>query len=331
MAQAGSREPGRLRAATWLGCFAGLAPDLDILIFSPTDPLLFLEYHRQFTHSLIFIPLGALLVAAAAHWLFRRQLRFWQSYGCCLLGYASHGLLDACTTYGTLLLWPFSSQRFAWNNISIVDPLFTLPLLALIGAGAVRRSPWFARAALLWALCYLALGLVQRDRAIAAGHELAASRGHTPLRLEAKPGFANLLLWKLVYETADSFHVDAVRVGSAVTLFPGERAEKLAVRKHFPWLDPNSQQARDIERFRWFSNGYLALDPQTPNRIIDVRYSIVPNEIDALWAIDLAPGKSPTEHVAWRSLRRATDTQTRRWWALLWTSPSPPAPNPPAP
>ena len=39
-----------------------MAPDLDVLFQSPTDPILFLEFHRQFTHSLVFIPIGALLV-----------------------------------------------------------------------------------------------------------------------------------------------------------------------------------------------------------------------------------------------------------------------------
>ena len=38
-----------------IGFLAGLAPDLDVLIQSSTDPILFLEYHRQFTHSLFFI------------------------------------------------------------------------------------------------------------------------------------------------------------------------------------------------------------------------------------------------------------------------------------
>jgi len=35
-----------------LGFLSGMAPDLDILIRSSTDPLLSLEYHRQFTHFL---------------------------------------------------------------------------------------------------------------------------------------------------------------------------------------------------------------------------------------------------------------------------------------
>ena len=44
------------------GVISGLSPDLDVFISSSIDPLLFLEFHRQFTHSLIFIPFGALAV-----------------------------------------------------------------------------------------------------------------------------------------------------------------------------------------------------------------------------------------------------------------------------
>ena len=46
-----------------IGFLAGLAPDLDVLIRSSNDPILFLEYHRQFSHSLFFIPFGSLVVA----------------------------------------------------------------------------------------------------------------------------------------------------------------------------------------------------------------------------------------------------------------------------
>ena len=47
----------------FIGFLAGLAPDLDVLIRSEDDPILFLEYHRQFSHSLFFIPIGSFFVA----------------------------------------------------------------------------------------------------------------------------------------------------------------------------------------------------------------------------------------------------------------------------
>ena len=128
-------------SAGLLGFLAGMSADLDVLIRSTTDPLLFLEYHRQFTHSLIFIPIGGVLCALLLHALIgrRRGLRFRQTWLFCTLGYATHALLDACTTYGTMLLWPFSEQRFAWNTISIIDPLFTLPLLVGVLLAAKKR------------------------------------------------------------------------------------------------------------------------------------------------------------------------------------------------
>ena len=315
-AQSAARKD-QVKAATLMGCLGGLAPDLDVFIFSSTDPLLFLEYHRQFTHALIFIPIGALIVTAVVHRIVARNLPFRQAYLFCLLGYATHGLLDACTTYGTMLLWPFSDARIAWNNVSIIDPLFTLPILALVILGVRRRSPWLARIAAIWGLSYLLLGVWQRDRAEEAAQQLAASRGHVPVRLEAKAGFANLLLWKTVYEANGRYYVDAIRVGTGQTSYPGTSAEKLDIDHHYPWLKPNSQQAKDIERFRWFSNDYLAIDPRVDNRIIDVRYSVVPNEIDALWAIDLDPDKPDDAHITWRSLRRQSAEQTARWWSLL--------------
>ncbi len=156
---------GHVARVALIGGLAGMAPDLDVLIRSSSDPLLFLMYHRQFTHSLIFIPLGALICSLALWPLVRGRLSFGSCYGVALLGYGSHGLLDACTTYGTLLLWPFSDVRVAWNNVSVVDPLFTLPLLLAVLLAARTGSAWIARAGTLWALTYLLFGVVQGQRA----------------------------------------------------------------------------------------------------------------------------------------------------------------------
>ncbi len=300
------------------GLFAGLAPDLDALIRSGTDPLLSLEYHRQFTHALIFIPLGGLICAALLHGFIRRRLQFRETYLYCTAGFATHGLLDACTTYGTQLLWPFSNLRVAWHSVSIIDPLFTGPILVLIAIAAYRRSRWLGRAALLWAIVYLSFGALQRERAEAVGEGLAQSRGHAPLRLEAKPGFANLWLWKIVYETEDRYYIDAVKIIATPKIFSGESIPKLDIGRDLPWLDPASQQARDVERFRWFSNDYLAPDPVRRNFVIDMRYSIVPNEIDALWGIQLDAKAGVDAHVRFLSARQVTGEKIQRFKSMLF-------------
>lgn len=311
---------GKLAAsAGLLGFLAGMAADLDVLIRSGTDPLLFLEYHRQFTHSLVFVPLGGVICALILHAVLgrRRGLSFRQSWLFCTLGYATHALLDACTTYGTMLFWPFSDARIAWNTISIIDPLFTLPLLLAVVLAAKRGRPLFARLGLVWACSYMALGLWQRSEAEEIGYALAAKRGHDVVRLEAKPSFANILVWKVVYETRDRYYVDAVRASLAPRVFSGDSVKKLDIPRDLPWLDRDSQQARDIERFRWFSNGYVARDPMNPNRVIDIRYSMIPNELAPLWSIELHPAAGSDDHADYLVHREAGGDRAALMWRML--------------
>lgn len=303
----------RAAVAGLFGCLGGMAPDLDVLIRSSSDPLLFLDYHRQFTHSFVFIPVGGVICGLLLYWLLGRRwhVSLAESCLCATLGYATHALLDACTSYGTQLLWPFSDTRFAWNVVSVIDPLFTLPILVLVLTAGLRKRPLYARLALTWALVYLGMGLIQRDRAVAAGLELAAQRGHQPTHVEAKASFANLLVWKTLYASGEFFYVDAVRVGTAVKHYPGDRIKQLDVGTDLPWLQPGSQQAVDVERFRRFSDGYVALDPRHPDRVIDVRYSMIPNEVNALWSIELSPSAPPDGHVQYL-VHRDTSTERNR-------------------
>ncbi len=134
LAQSASKK-NEMRAATATGFLAALLADADTLIRSDTDPLLVLEYHRQFTHALLFIPAGALLVALLlwpAFKAFGHRLALRRIYLYALLGCATSGFLDACTSYGTHLLWPFTGERIAWSIIPIFDPLFMLILGAAL-------------------------------------------------------------------------------------------------------------------------------------------------------------------------------------------------------
>ncbi|MEP4485046.1 MAG: metal-dependent hydrolase [Halioglobus sp.] len=313
-------QPARYAlSAGVLGWLAGMAPDLDVLIRSSNDPLLFLEYHRHFTHALIFIPLGGFICGLVLHALIGRRfgLSLKRSWLFCTLGYGTHAVLDACTTYGTLLLWPFSDVRIAWNTVSVIDPLFTLPMLVLVIMAALKRRPLFACIALVWGASYLGLGVLQRDAATSLGMDLARQRGHEPVRLEAKPSFANILVWKVVYEAKGRFYVDAIRTGFAPKVFVGDSVLKLDVKRDLPWLDPASQQARDIERFRWFSNDYLAIDPRNPLQIGDIRYSLIPSQVAPLWSISLSPTAAPDQHVAYVTTRNPDSGQTDLLLAML--------------
>jgi inner membrane protein len=79
-AQTFASEPRKQRLALLVGLLSGVAPDLDIFIRSADDPLLFLEYHRQFTYSLFFIPVCALLCTLLLYPLTRTTLTFSTTY-----------------------------------------------------------------------------------------------------------------------------------------------------------------------------------------------------------------------------------------------------------
>ena len=290
-----------------LGFLSGMAPDLDIFIRSSTDPLLSLEYHRQFTHSLVFIPFGGLIYALFLFVVFKKisPFNFKKTWLYCTLGYGTHGLIDACTSYGTLLFWPFSDIRIAWNNISIIDPLFTIPLILLIALATIKKKNVYSKIALGWAIIYLMLGVYLHNIAINVGKEIAEQRGHIVTRIKAKPSFGNLILWKTIYETDNKFYVDATNL-LFNKIIPGESIKKLNQEEDFPWLKEESQQYKDVERFKWFSNDFLAVNPQNKNQIIDIRYSGIPNEIGGLWGVQLNPNKHNQEHVEFVSMRSAS-------------------------
>lgn len=297
---------------------AALAPDVDILIRSGADPLLAVEYHRHFTHALVFAPAAALIGAGPAYLLFRPRLSFRACLLMCLLGYLSHLLLDACTSYGTLLFWPFSTERVALDIVSAVDPLFTLPLLVFAVWGALRRRPVLAVVGLGCALAYLGFGRLQQARAEQAALELATGRGHSPERVEARPSFGNTLVWRTIYEASGVFYIDAVRTGIEPRVFAGESLPKLDIGRDLAWLQRNTQQWLDVRRFDALAAGYLAVDPQNGNRILDIRYSLVPNRADAFWGIELDPGKPPDAHAAYVTMRVRSGAEGRELLRMLF-------------
>ena len=73
----------------------------------------------------------------------------------------------------------------------------------------------------------------------------------------------------------------------------------------------------DVERFRWFSNDYLAVEPGNPYRITDIRYSMVPNEIQGLWSIELSPEADPAAHVGYVVSRRTDDRKLNTFRAMI--------------
>jgi inner membrane protein len=309
-------RPSETRLAAGIGFAAGLLADIDALIYSSTDSLLTIEYHRHFTHSVFFIPFGALLAALILWPLCRNKLNFKRLYVFSLLGYSLSGLIDACTSYGTSLFWPLSDERWAFHIISIVDPVFTMALIIGVVMAWRRRSQLPAKLGLGMAALYLGVAVMQLQRAESAIELLADARGHHPARLIAKPSFGNILLWRTIYEHEGRFYIDAVRLGQKMRLYEGSSIAKYRPEQEAHGLARDSVLRRDIRRFQKFSADYLALHPQYPSVLADVRYSIEPDGILPLWGIEMDLNQ-PAQHARFRVYRNLTRQRRDRFIAML--------------
>ncbi|MCC5840036.1 MAG: metal-dependent hydrolase [Opitutales bacterium] len=318
-----SGRPG-LRAGLIAGALAGMAPDLDIFLRSETDPLLHLEFHRGFTHSLFFGPILALASAAIFHPFVRSRLPFARNFLVCLAAIWLHGLLDAATSYGTSLYWPFSDARVGWNMIAVIDPLYTAPALGLVAATFFGCRLRWSALALLWMGGYVALGGVQRERAQRAIEAEAQRRGHSAVAAEAKPSIFNQVVFRTVYRVEDSYFVDAVRVGyfGSVKVYPGSEVPVFDRATAFPDLPAESRLARDIERFGHFSMGFLYQVPGNPEIVADLRYALVPNAIDPLWGILVDPARAE-EHAPFETFREVTPERRDHFRRMLLGQPLP--------
>lgn len=318
VAQAGAK-PNEVRLASLIGFCAPLLADADALMRSADDPLLFLENHRHFTHALLFIPVGALLASVVLWALLRKRIGFKKIYLYALYGYATAGLLDACTSYGTHLLWPFNDDRIAWSIISIFDPLFSAVLVVALVFGILKNQPYAGKVGMVFAGAYLLLGVIQQARAESLAHTQAQQRGHVVERLIVKPSLGNLLLWRSVYASDGIYYVDAVRVGLPFNnkVFEGNRIQAFDIKRDLPQLAGQSVVYRDIQRFEVFSDGFLAWHPAHSNVLGDVRYAMLPTSIHPLWGIELNPDV-PDEHVKFNTYRNMSEAEIKAFTAMLF-------------
>src|SRR5258706_5571507 len=110
-------------------------PDSDVIRdFFSSDKLLIVTWHRSITHSLVMLPLWALLLAgitrAFANWRKWEAPSFAALSAIYAVGILSHILLDLVTSFGTMIWSPLQWSRPAWDLIFIVD--FTLTAIFLV-------------------------------------------------------------------------------------------------------------------------------------------------------------------------------------------------------
>lgn len=309
-------KKNEVRLATGVGFVAGLIADADILISSASDPMLNIELHRHFSHSIFFIPLGALIATLILWPILSRFSRidmpsFKRLYVFCLLGYSLSGFIDACTSYGTHLLWPLNDNRIAFHLISIIDPIFTVGLMIAVILAWRKYRPRLAHIGLIFCGLYLLLGALQLNRATDAAMALADSRQHNIEKLVVKPSFANILVWRSTYIANETIYVDAIRAGLAENkVYTGNHVDLFVPERDAIDIPKDSVLYGDILRFKKFSDGFIAIEPGKDDLLGDVRYSMSPIKIATLWGITL--DKTKLDEHAHYGFYRSTSPEDRK-------------------
>jgi inner membrane protein len=264
-----------------------------------------------------FIPFGALLAAGLLWPLLRKRLAFPRLYLYCLAGFSLSGFLDACTSYGTHLFWPLTEERTSFHLISIVDPVFTAILLFAVLLAWRYWQAWIVYIGLALCSAYLVLGYVQLQRATGMAEALALAREHRIERLVVKPSLGNLLLWRSTYISDNTIYVDALRAGiDSKKVYPGGSVALFVPERDAAGVPAGSLLYKDIQRFRLFTDGYMAMDPEIPHLLGDMRYSMLPNSLNSLWGITL-DYEHPERHAHYGFYRVNNREVRARFWSML--------------
>ena len=192
------------------GAIAGTIPDLDVLARFFVDTVTATEWHRGFSHSIFF----SVLFAPVFGWLIWKinpkstatfkdwsWLMFW--------GLFTHPVLDAFTTWGTQLFWPFKT-RLAFQNIFVIDPLYTLPFLAFLILTMFQKQTSPKRRkynnwGLIISSTYLLMTLVLKGFAYKKFEDNLEKQGVSYQEMDIRPAPFSTILWTANIDTKNAY------------------------------------------------------------------------------------------------------------------------------
>ncbi len=263
------------RALAW-GALGGTLPDCDVLLapfFSTANNL---WWHRGPSHSLLVMTVVSF---ALSQWLAKMwkkdKISRAQAGWFVFAAMATHVLIDCFSVYGTAVFWPFPVNRVAFNNLFIIDPLFTLPMLVTLAWLAFLRTKKQVpkrRKLNAWGLGlaagYVLLSVGMKFAASAGFDADLARRGVKFQRRTEAPTPFNILLWRSVVDHGDAFWVGYRTVFESRatpvrwTVYP-KGASALA----------GIEGMREVKTLEWFADGWWIARPHANGAWIgDLRF-----------------------------------------------------------
>jgi inner membrane protein len=197
------------KKALLYGAILGTIPDLDILINPFFNSIEQLSIHRAFSHSLFFSLLLSVLFAKWFSYKYKTSYKSW--FLASFLALFTHPLLDICTTYGTRILYPLSKSFYALDNVFVVDPLYTIWLLAGCIILLVMNNNNLKRGLVIkWSLVlstgYLVFGLIAHFYVENNFKRELERQNITYEKIKVVPTPFNTILWQGIVKTKEGFY-----------------------------------------------------------------------------------------------------------------------------
>lgn len=244
------------KAMLW-GALAASAPDIDALLYLFTDDVDSLMLHRGLSHSI----LAAFVASPLLAWLFSQRVpavsfKQWNFFF--LLQILLHNALDTATIYGTGLIVPFSEHRYSWDNIFVLDPLFTLPMLfafvalLIIKPGNRSRSVW-ASAGLILSTLYFSMTFFNKSLVESVFLNTLKEKGIEYGDHFTAPVILNNFLWNTVAATDSGYYV------GHYSLFDKNRMVELHFIPRNEELLGNFINSKKVAKLKRFSQGFYCV------------------------------------------------------------------------
>lgn len=188
------------------GALAANFPDLDIVL-APISSELYLLHHRGETHSLLMLPLWALLLS----WIFSRMFKSpggWRDfYALTVVVLLVHIFGDWITGYGTQLFAPLTRETYSLGTTFIIDPLMAaLLLLGFLGSLGWKSSPRSAQASALLVFAWIGTQYYWKREAIAVGQSYARQQGWHGVTVSAEPRPLAPYNWTVIIREPEHYH-----------------------------------------------------------------------------------------------------------------------------
>lgn len=243
--------------AAILGAIGGTIPDLDIVLLPFFNDLQRISIHRGYSHSILFSVAGAFLFAwilSKVKWT--REIASARLWWFSFLALFTHIMLDAFTTYGTQLFLPLSDYRVSFDSITIVDPVYTVPLLAglLLSLFVYKNYPKKAFAnylGLSLSTLYLLFTLFHKQQVEMQFKAALTDRGIVFDKMLTVPVSAANLVWYGVARDRKGLHIGKYATGQNEPV----RFDFFPTNDHLlEGLDPYL-----VDRMKWFSQSFYTV------------------------------------------------------------------------